>query len=256
MRMRFASLWVALCSAFLLSASAPSTAETNGKITTVIELFTSQGCSSCPPADRLLQTYATQSGVLVLSMHVDYWDYLGWKDTYGRPELSQRQRTYAKARGDGAVYTPQAVINGLEHANGSDRSQMGRVIDATTAQLANKWVSTSLGNNGQHLVITLASDPSGSTTHNATVWLALFQDNADVPVKRGENNGKTLTYVNVVRDLMPVGMWTGAAKTITLPLHATNLSTGRSAAVLLQESEGGPIIGAATLQPNQATAKQ
>ena len=103
-------------------ATTADSAQQSVPIRAVIELYTSQGCSSCPPADALLQKYAADPGVIALSMPVDYWDYLGWKDTFATPRNTDRQRAYAKARGDGAIYTPQAVVNGTMHANGAQKS--------------------------------------------------------------------------------------------------------------------------------------
>src|SRR5262249_38071684 len=102
----------------------------------VVELFTSQGCSSCPAADALLKRLADRDDLVALSLSVDYWDYLGWRDTLASPKFAERQRAYARARGDGAIYTPQAVVNGMAHVNGSDEGQIARAIERTSKALS------------------------------------------------------------------------------------------------------------------------
>ena len=138
-----------LGSAGPLSAGSPATSGSSDQaqpIRAVIELFTSQGCSSCPPADALLQKYAADPNVIALSMPVDYWDYLGWKDTFASPRNTERQRAYAKSRGDGAIYTPQAVINGSIHVNGSSRSEIDQAIDLTSKDAALPHVALRFSN--------------------------------------------------------------------------------------------------------------
>ena len=211
----------------------------------VIELFTSQGCSSCPPADALLKTYAARSGVLALSMPVDYWDYLGWKDTLGSAKNSERQRDYAKSRGDGQVYTPQAVVNGVVHVNGASRRDIDAALRESEAQIASNRVPVSFTQTPKSIVIDVSAANNSSTPKNATIWLAVMQKNVDVAIKRGENHGKTISYTNVVRDLTPVGTWTGQPLHIELP-RSTEQPLLETVAVLVQQGKSGPIIAAAT----------
>ncbi len=209
----------------------------------VVELFTSQGCSSCPPADALLEKYVTRPDVLALTFPVDYWDYLGWKDTYASPRFSERQRAYAKARGDGSVYTPQAVINGRTHAVGSRKKMIDKSIMAMD-RLAPLSVPLTFRVEDKMMLIDVGASPDGKSS-NATVWVAIVQKAGKVKVRRGENGGRTLSYYNIVRELTPVGMWTGEKETIRLDLASMTWPKSDACAVLVQEGIGGPIIGAA-----------
>jgi hypothetical protein len=215
-------------------------------VTSVVELFTSQGCSSCPPADALLHRYAQRPDVVALSLPVDYWDYLGWKDTLASPQFSERQRAYARARGDGLVYTPQVVVNGLVHVNGSRIDEIDRAIASTAAKLAPEYVPLRISDQGSRVVI----EAAGSTNmhQSATLWVAAVQRTADIDIQRGENRGHTLKYFNVVRDLAPVGTWSGQPLRIELDRAAVLRGGAQTMAVLLQRGQGGPIIGAALLE--------
>ncbi|MGH8336492.1 MAG: DUF1223 domain-containing protein [Gammaproteobacteria bacterium] len=214
-------------------------------ITSVIELFTSQGCSSCPKADVLLKTYAARPGVLALSLPVDYWDYLGWKDTFGSAKFSERQRAYAKFRGDGQIYTPQAVINGMSHVNGGSQKDIDAAIAASQAILSPNRVPIYFSMDGGNIIIETGTAPAGATVKEATVRLAWIQKSAEVAVGKGENEGKTLTYTNIVRDLTPVGTWTGQPLRIILARTALMRKELELVAVLLQQGKAGPIIAAA-----------
>ena len=251
MRMRLES-FNAICSVVVAGAvigicSADSQAKT-GQVQSVVELFTSQGCSSCPPADALLKSYVERPDVLALSYPVDYWDYLGWKDTMASARNSQRQREYAETRGDGAVYTPQAVINGRAHAVGSRRKKIDKAIMALT-KLSPVNLPVEIAKEDGSMVIKLGSTPdaSGPPATAATVWLAVVQKTATVEIKRGENRGRHLKYYNVVRELSPVGTWTGQPNVIRLMSDAVSMEHSDACAVLVQEGTGGPIIGAAWL---------
>ena len=215
------------------------------EITGVIELFTSQGCSSCPKADALLKTYAVKSGVLAISLPVDYWDYLGWKDTFGSAKFSERQRSYAKSRGDGQVYTPQAVVNGLTHVNGASAKDIDAALVASETQLAPNRVPLYFSMDRGNLMIETGPAAEGSNIKEATIWLAVIQKSADVAVGQGENQGKTLTYTNVVREMTPVGTWTGQSLRIQLSRAALMRPQMETVAVLLQQGKAGPIIAAA-----------
>jgi hypothetical protein len=216
--------------------------------TTVVELFTSQGCSSCPTADALLQSYADRPDVIALTLPVDYWDYLGWKDTLASPKFSARQRAYAKARGDGRVYTPQVVVNGLKHTVGSSAREIDRAIAVTNPKIEPIRVGVTVRSANDHLVIGLEAARDASKVTEATIWLALISRKVEVQIKRGENHGRTVVYHNVVREWMPVGMWNGTAATIKLAHHAVKQSDVDGCAVIVQHGDAGPIVGAAMLQ--------
>lgn len=215
------------------------------RIVNVIELYTSQGCSSCPPADALIKSYANQPGILALSLPVDYWDYLGWKDTLGSPKHSERQRNYARARGDGQVYTPQVVINGLAHAVGSSKSAIDAALMLTKDELAASRVPLKFWMDGGSLIIETGAAAPNSSFKDGVVWLAVIQPSADVEIRRGENSGRKVTYTNVVRELTPVGTWTGQPMRIQLARTAVMRKELERVAVLIQSGKAGPIIGAA-----------
>lgn len=211
----------------------------------VIELFTSQGCSSCPPADALLQKYAQSPDVIALSLPVDYWDYLGWKDTLASPRNSERQRTYSRLRGDGAVYTPQVVVNGMTHVIGSSRPAIDKAIENDWPRFSRSLVPVRFWLQGGAVIIETGAAPEGNAVKEATIWLAIVQKSATVSILRGENSTKSVTYTNIVRQLAPVGLWTGTPTTITLARHAIMKPDTEACAVLIQQNEAGPIIGAA-----------
>jgi hypothetical protein len=212
----------------------------------VIELFTSQGCSSCPAADALFEHYAKRRDIVALSYSVDYWDYLGWKDTLAQPRFSERQRAYAKARGDGMVYTPQVVIGGQMHVNGARKTEIGAALEkaARTAATDTALVKASVDQGDAVIEIGAASSPPAK---GATVWLIAVSRSVTIAVTRGENVGKSLTYFNVVRDLMPLGMWTGKAMNVRLD-HQSFVRPGADAyAVIMQTGHAGAVISAAWL---------
>ena len=238
----FAALAVSIFGLGIASA-APPEAVTQGPA--VVELFTSQGCSSCPAADALLGKLTEKPGVLTLSFSVDYWDYLGWRDTLASPANSGRQRDYAKARGDGRVYTPQAVVDGLLHVNGSDERLVLDAIDAAKVRLRDVRVPVSAWAEGDTLVIDIGNAQEGSHSRDATVWLAIAKEKETVPISRGENRGRTITYRHPVREISPIGMWKGDAMSLRLPLKDLKTMGGDCLVTLLQVGSTGPILGAA-----------
>lgn len=212
----------------------------------VLELFTSQGCSSCPPADVLFKSYVGRSDVIALSMPVDYWDYLGWKDTLASPKFSKRQRTYASARGDGQVYTPQIVINGRAHVVGSSRGDVENALKAAAASPSQ--VAMKIGMSNGNIEIELPASAASSST-DMMVWLAVVQAEVQVDVRAGENRGRKLTYVNVVRDLVPAGVWNGKAMTIRHQASALTSNPTDRIAVLVQSGTGGALVAGARIEP-------
>jgi hypothetical protein len=211
----------------------------------IVELFTSQGCSSCVKADEYFAEIARRDDVVALSFHVDYWDYLGWRDTFGDAANSERQRSYASARhGSPRVYTPQIVVNGRADFVGSDRTS----IDEAIAQSA-LHVPVTMRHGDGTVEIEVAGRPI-RTMWPATIRLALLTTEAEVAISRGENAGSTIEYYNVVRAMRPIGMWDGNAVKITLPEHELMVDGVDACAILVQEDTPkghGAIIGAAWL---------
>ena len=208
----------------------------------VVELFTSQGCSSCPPADRLLGTMAAREDVLALSVHVDYWDYIGWKDVFAKPSNGNRQRDYAAHFQLKYVYTPQIVIDGAYQAVGSNEGEVNSLLKRA---LADAHVAVELKRTGAGAEIKL---PASSLDATAEVFAVYFDRKHDVKVKRGENGGHTLSYHNVVRKMTPVALWKGEAKTVPIALPEGK-DAGESCAVFVQMQGSRRIVGAARLAP-------
>ncbi len=230
----------------LISVQDEAAAESEQKA--VVELFTSQGCSSCPPADKLLGKFAKRDDVIALTFPVDYWDYLGWKDTLASPAFSARQRAYAKARGDGEVYTPQVVVDGVTHAVGSRPSEIRQAIYRSKKKLRNARVPLKMRAKGDTLIITVGDAPEGASVKPATIWLALVKKSETVKISRGENRGRTITYHQVVRDMTPIGHWTGKRVVIRLPKHHLQNSDADGCIVLLQQDTAGPVLAAAEMK--------
>jgi hypothetical protein len=213
----------------------------------VLELFTSQGCSSCPAADRLAGELARDPTLVVMSIPIDYWDYLGWKDTLAIPGHAMRQRAYARARGDRQVYTPQMVVNGSVHALGSDASAIERAIQNTRRSTLSMTVPVATSVAGDRVIVRVSAgkEERGS----GEVWLCAIAKNVPVTINRGENRGRTVTYHNVTRRWVKLGEWTGKAASFTLPI-ADFKATGDvdTAAAFVQgggADKPGAMLGAA-----------
>jgi hypothetical protein len=211
----------------------------------VLELFTSQGCSSCPPADALLAELGKKPGYVTLSYSVDYWNYLGWRDTLSSAANSDRQRDYARMRGDGSVYTPQVVVDGVMHVNGANEAAIEMAMREAAKRLEDVRVPVNMHAEGDTLVIGIGAAPDKSDRRSATIWLAIAQDEASVAITRGENSGKTLSYHHPVKELTPIGMWEGEPMTLRLPLKDLKSMGGDCLVALLQVENAGPILGAA-----------
>lgn len=206
-------------------------------IDVVVELFSSQGCNSCPPGDRLLGELRDRPGVLALTFHVDYWDYLGWKDTLAGPDFSQRQYDYAKARGDMDVYTPQMVVNGTKQMVGSQRSEVYAVLEQSRVT----WpVGLNIADRGKELVF-----EAGAGSGEATLWVMPILDQVSVKIEKGEMAGHEVTYTNVVRRLLPAAMWTGTATRVSLPKEGLLTPDATGCVALLQRGKVGAVLGAA-----------
>jgi hypothetical protein len=214
----------------------------------VVELFTSQGCSSCPPADALLAELAARDDFVALAYHVDYWDYLGWRDTLGSPENTARQHGYGKSFGIRSVYTPQAVINGRIHVNGSSKAKLWDAVKELNESGEGLGVGLTVTRAGESVVIE-AEAATGDVTA-AHLVVVYFEPAQPVLIERGENAGRTVTYWNAVSDVQTAGMWHGKAARFELP--ASEVSKKGGCAVLLQSvsKDGlpGPILGAAIIR--------
>jgi hypothetical protein len=212
-----------------------------GASVVVVELFTSQGCSSCPPADALLGELARRPDIVALAFHVDYWDYIGWKDPFASPVATQRQRAYAGALRVRMVYTPQMVVDGRIDAVGSDR----RVVETAIATAAGApklaVVVEGDGRGGHRAVIPAAEGVYDGG--QAVVWLAVLDTEAETGVMRGENSGRTLKEFNIVREWRRIGSWDGNA--VTIPLEMVAGADRDACAVVVQSGPVGPILGAA-----------
>jgi hypothetical protein len=232
----------------LVTTSAAGTADKIQPLTTdnpvVVELYTSQGCSSCPPADSYLGDLAKRRDILALALHVDYWDYIGWKDQFASPDATQRQRAYVREMRQRMVYTPQMIIDGVAESVGSDRGKVEKLITEARAraklpiafwrdEAGKDWVEVGDG-----------AKPEGG---EATVYIALYDGKHETPVQRGENAGSTLTEFNIVREWRPIGKWDGHK--VRYPIVIDDQDEDYEAcAVIVQQGEVGPILGASAMK--------
>jgi hypothetical protein len=213
----------------------------------VVELFTSQGCSSCPAADKVLGELAKDPNVIAISLPIDYWDYLGWKDTLADSRFSARQKAYSKMRGDRDVYTPQVVVNGSTHVIGSDRAQIDGAID-TTRKNDVMSVPVSMTLSGKQINVSVAASSKGPAARHGEVWICSVSKSVPISIGRGENRGREVTYHNVVRNLLKVGDWNGTAVNWTVPLENISRDGVDAAVVYVQDGNRenpGQMLGAA-----------
>ena len=218
----------------------------------LVELFTSQGCHSCPPADALLGELAKRDDVIALGFHIDYWDYIGWKDPFADPLYTDRQRTYARALRNRSIYTPQMVIDGTLDLVGSRRGEVTQAIDHRLAlnPAERPSVPISLLDTGNgSLTVSL---PKASVPETGEVMLAAATASHTTEIKRGENAGRTLSDFNIVRVLAKVGSYDGAAVSWTVERSALPDTTDM-VAVWLQAPEHGSVWGAAKLDFNSVS---
>src|SRR5438876_2099983 len=199
----------------------------------VVELFTSQGCSSCPPADKILGELAKDPSVIALSLPIDYWDYLGWKDTLADSRFSARQKAYSHMRGDRDVYTPQVIVNGAAHVIGSDRARIEGAITDTGKADKVMSVPVTMTLSGKQLTVSIAS-ARDSTPARGEIWICSISKSVPIAISRGENRGREVIYHNVVRNLVKVGDWNGNAGSWTVPLDSVLRDGVDAAAVLVQ----------------------
>lgn len=236
-------------SALILSISvcAMTSLAQAGERPIVVELFTSQGCSSCPPADAFLNDLAKREDVLALSLPVNIWDYLGWRDTLAKQAFTDRQRAYVQNLGGRSVYTPQMVIDGVEDAVGSRTGHVNSAIELRR-EMRQEDVAVEFVADGDSVQLNVGAL---ATDQEATLWLVRYVKETPVVIERGENSGETITYSNVVREMVPVGMWKGEAISLTLPksdLVGPESGGGYDGcAAILQVEGNGQILGAARL---------
>lgn len=237
----------ALAAALVLSglAAAPAAAADHP---TIVELFTSQGCTSCPPADAyLLDLVGRQDAdnLIVLGFHVDYWDYLGWADTFGAPENTERQRGYMQKMGLRSVYTPQMVVGGRYDVIGADRNAVEQFLAAERAEVlpgpGDVWFD--MQEDGLYLKV-----EAGEFEGVADVWLVVFGANEEVEILRGENAGQTIIYGNVVHSVVRLGEWTGKYADFAMPQFMYGGDdSGLGCVALIQVRGHGAIVGAAQI---------
>ncbi|MEL6598888.1 MAG: DUF1223 domain-containing protein [Pseudomonadota bacterium] len=206
----------------------------------LLELFTSQGCSSCPPADAYLNELAEDPDIVALSLHVDYWDYLGWRDAFASPTMTARQKGYAYARGSRSIFTPQMIVQGQFQAVGHNRSAIATAIEEFKS--APRVATITLTTKDGMLAITLAAQKPEAA--KGKVHLVTYAHPQTLQVFGGENRGRSITYANVAKSWMTLGTWDGEPVTMTAPLP----SMMRGVAVFVQNGDHGPIIAAAKLE--------
>ncbi|PWE34402.1 DUF1223 domain-containing protein [Maritimibacter sp. 55A14] len=230
-----------LLSAAILSLSltaTPLVAETEPVV--VVELFTSQGCSSCPPADAYLGQLAERDDVIALALHVDYWDYIGWKDIFATPSHTERQRAYAQAAGTSTIYTPQIVVNGQKRLMGAHRENVDATIEEQKAEPAP--VDIRLERIGDRLSIELTAEAMESVP--CVVQLVRYDPKQTVKIERGENAGREIDYHNIVTNWTDLGVWDGGGNWST----EVEITGDAPVAVIVQAEAQGPILAAARLR--------
>jgi hypothetical protein len=206
----------------------------------VVELFTSQGCSSCPPADAYFRDeLAGREDVIALALHVDYWDYLGWKDHFANPAFTKRQKAYARAAGQRMIYTPQIIIGGRHHVVGNHPKEVETLLRALGE--APSPVTVALRREGERVEVTATAH---QTPGAMIVHLVRYEPEHEVSIKRGENAGRKLSYANIVTDWHVVAEWDGRA-----PLRIEAPAAGDAPVVALVQGKGnGPIFAAARVE--------
>ncbi len=231
---------LALAALALLSLGlrAPAQAE---ETPVVVELYTSQGCSSCPPADETLAALAGRDDVIALAMHVDYWDYLGWRDTFAQRAFTERQSGYRDAQRRNVLYTPQMIVQGSREISGLEPSRLREAIEH--AGRADPPARLTLQREGGMLKCLI--EPRAGVSGSGTVWIAKYTLRSSVRIDRGENAGTTATYVNVVNSLNRIGTWSGEEiEDVAMPQPGP----GEGVAIWLQDGASGPILAAAKLE--------
>jgi hypothetical protein len=232
----------------LLSAAFAAHAQESTQPRAVVELFTSQGCSACPKADALIGKLAQDNSIVVLTLPVDYWDYLGWKDTLGSAANTARQRAYAMANGNNKVFTPQIVVSGIVPASGKDETAVRAAIEESRSHAEAMSLDVSIVADGDRFDV--HAHPKSGEMMTGEVWLLATAKERRVAIGEGENAGKTLAYTNVVRKMTRLGPWNGRFCRFAIPREDALGKDGDTIVVLVQEGSGGmpgAILGAAQL---------
>jgi hypothetical protein len=246
---RLFPLAIFLAAAAITGALAGQPAHINRPI--LLELFTSQGCSDCPAADRLVSELAGRKDIIALSLPITYWDMLGWKDTFATDANTQRQKSYAKVLNRSGIYTPQMIIDGRLEVVGNQRERVLAALSSRGGDSAADFViPVSLRTVAGRVEIAIPAVKSKAKLA-ATIWVMRTLGQGSVNVEEGENRNHMLTYTNVVRDLQRAGEWNGDAMKIDLPVNTAKVKHDRIA-VVLQARDFGPVLGAAILQLPQA----
>jgi hypothetical protein len=236
--------WLSAAMAAILVAGPVAGAEIGAPPKAVLELFTSQGCSSCPKADALFASLSVRGDLITLAYHVDYWDYIGWTDTFGAKANSDRQKAYAQSWGSSRIYTPQIIINGVSGVVGSRDKEVAKALDVARLDIP---VSLSLASD----MLSVSIGPRAGATE-AVVWLVTFKDHDTVKIERGENAGQTVDYTQIVTGRQMLGMWDPAAGThLKLPLSEIMAGGANGAVILLQSDRAGlpgAILGAGSIR--------
>lgn len=226
----------------LIALSSVTAGEFRTTPVAVLELFTSQGCSSCPPADAVLSELSERDDIIALAYHVDYWDYIGWVDTFGRPENADYQRGYAAAQGSKRIYTPQLMVNGVEDVVGSRRSDVDAAVGA-----ASLTVPVNLSYENDMLDVTV---PANVNLEESKIWLVTYRQNAHVDIERGENTNRSIDYSHIVTERRVLGMWEpDAGAHLKLPLSEILIDEADGAAIIVQtDVNGAPgrVLGASS----------
>jgi len=210
----------------------------------VVELYTSQGCSSCPPADALLGRLAHRADVLALSLPVTYWDMLGWKDTLASKSNTARQKAYASAMGRGGVYTPQMIVDGVNDVVGSRVRAVDSAIAAREADMQAVPVHVRLTPGEVHVDVGGVKD---KPVKDATIWMFRILPSVTVKIGAGENGGRTVTYSNIVRAVQAIGVWKGKPVSLDLPREAVGSAARDGIAIVVQQNGYGRILGASAI---------
>ena len=208
----------------------------------VVELFTSQGCSSCPPAEAFLTELAHREGVIALEFHIDYWDYIGWKDRFAKPEFTARQKKYVEVLKGRYAYTPQMVVHGRAHVVGSHRDEVESFIRQYISEKA-KGPSVAIKRKGDTLIVAIGSGASTAGGHD--VVLVTYDKPQVTEIGSGENSGRVSKNSHVVRELVTIGSWSGKPSKFDVSLAGKEGDGG--CAVLVQARDQGPILAAAEL---------
>ena len=210
-----------------------------GRQGVVVELYTSQGCSSCPPADENLAALVDAPGVIALALHVDYWDYIGWSDTFADPKFTKRQKGYANAAGSKMIYTPQIIVNGRDRVEGNQAAKVAKAVSRGLG--VDSPVTLIIDRDGDTVIIRAVANPPLS--QGTRIQVVRYINASTVQIERGENAGKSITYRNIVTSWTDVGGWQGDQ-----PLETSATATGDAPIVVIIQSAGfGEILAAAEI---------